>query len=124
MLEKDDLIVNINDIPGQLTAAKDGVLVSLNTKISKELFEEGFAREFINKVQNIRKDSGFSVTDKVNVVISGNTDALNIIKKHENYISPEILSQSIVNGDVEAKNSSLFDFNNYKMYIALSVNNS
>ena len=124
LLEKDDLIVNINDIPGQLTAAKDGVLVSLNTKISKELLEEGFAREFINKVQNIRKDSGFSVTDKVNVVISGNTDALNIIKKHENYISPEILSQSIVNGDVEAKNSSLFDFNNYKMYIALSVNNS
>ena len=88
------------------------------------MLEEGFAREFINKVQNIRKDSGFSVTDKVSVVISGNTDALNIIKKHENYISPEILSQSIVNGDVGAKNSSLFDFNNYKMYIALSVNNS
>ena len=124
LLENDDLVVNINDIPGQLTAVKDGVLVSLNTKISKELLEEGFAREFINKVQNLRKDSGFLVTDKINVVLSGNTEALKIIKKHENYISPEILSRSIISGDIEAKNSSLFDFNNYKMYIALSVNNS
>ena len=41
LLVKDDLIVNINDIPGQLIASKDGVLVSLNTKISKELLEEG-----------------------------------------------------------------------------------
>ena len=57
----------LQDIPGWLVANSNGITVALDITISDELRKEGIARELINRIQNIRKDSGFEVTDKITV---------------------------------------------------------
>ena len=119
VLGEDDLIVKIEDLPGFLTAKNDRVLVSLNTSISEDLLREGFAREFVNRVQGIRKSLGLVVTDKIHIVLFGDQKAVDIILGHQSYIEGEVLAKSIVLFDKKPKNSTPFEFNNYKMYIAI-----
>ena len=118
-LAGDDLILKIKDIPGVLTAKSDEVLISLNTSISKELLAEGFAREFINKVQNIRKDKNFLVIDKISITISGDLDAIKMVKNNVQHVKDEVLASTITAVEHAPKNNILFEFNNYKMYIAV-----
>jgi len=119
VLVEDDLNIKIEDLPGFLTAQNDNVLVSLNTSISKDLADEGFAREFVNFLQSLRKSSGFAVTDMILVGLSGDKKAIDIVLKHQKYISGEVLASSIFESKKELTKSTLFEFNNYKMYIAI-----
>ena len=118
-LSDDDLILKIKDIPGVLTTKSDDVLISLNTSLSEKLLAEGFSREFINKVQNIRKDQRLSVVDKINITISGDLDAINMVLNNDQYVKDEVLATTITSVDSAPKNNTLFEFNNYKMYIAV-----
>ena len=119
ILSGDDLVVKVEDLPGFLTAKNNRVLVSLNTSISKSLLDEGFAREFVNFIQGLRKDLSLVVTDTVSVVLFGDVGAVDIILNHRSYIEGEVLAKSIVVSDKKPKNNTLFEFNNYKMYIAI-----
>ena len=118
-LISEDLIIKAEDLPGFLTAKNDQVLVSLNTSISKELLGEGFAREFVNCVQGMRKSLGLIVTDTICVCLFGEKEALDIVMEHRAYIEGEVLAKSIVLADDKPKSSTAFEFNNYKMYIAI-----
>ena len=118
-LSNDDLILKIKDISGALTAKSDNILISLNTAVSKELLSEGFAREFINKVQNMRKDLNLLVVDKINVCIAGDLEAIEMILDNKQYVKDEVLANTITSVGVIPKNNTLFEFNNYKMYIAV-----
>ena len=111
--------MKIEDLPGFLMAKNDQVLVSLNTLISKELMGEGFAREFVNCVQGIRKSLGLVVTDTISIVLFGDQKALDVILVHQSYVEGEVLAKSIVLASEKPKNSTPFEFNNYKMYIAI-----
>ena len=115
----DDLVVKVEDLPGFLTAKNNRVLVSLNTSISKSLLDEGFAREFVNFMQGLRKDLNLVVTDTVSIVLFGDVGAVDIILNHRSYVEGEVLAKSIVVSDKKPKNNTLFEFNNYKMYIAI-----
>ena len=117
----DDLLVKVKNMPGFLTAQSSDLLVSLNTHISKELESEGYAREFVNKAQNIRKDLGFVVTDLVVLSVFGDLGALKMIKTHAKYISQELLVKSLLYPISKPKNSVLFEFNNFKMYIGVEI---
>jgi isoleucyl-tRNA synthetase len=120
ILSDDDLVIKVEDMPGFLTTkTTDGLLVSLNTTISQKLLNEGFAREFINKVQNARKDLNLLVVDRIFVSISGDSKAVNMILDHEEYIKEEVLANSITLLKRPPKNHTLFEFNNYKMYIGV-----
>ena len=121
LLEHEDLLVKVEDVPGSLTAKGDGVLVVLNTNLSKDLLNEGFAREFVNRVQNIRRELDLAVTDMITLGLSGDGPACSIIMGHKQYVSEEVLAKDIYLSDSVPKNSSLFEFNNYKMYIVLQV---
>ncbi|HAT63992.1 MAG TPA: isoleucine--tRNA ligase, partial [Flavobacteriaceae bacterium] len=68
-LTLDDVIISSQDIEGWLVANADGVTVALDVTISQELKNEGIARELVNRIQNLRKDSGFEVTDRVDVTL-------------------------------------------------------
>ena len=116
-----DLQVQAKNMPGYLTAQSSGLLVTLNTSISNELESEGYAREFVNKAQNIRKDLGLIVTNRVILSVSGDKEALKMIKPHENYISEELLVDTILFLKSTPKNSFLFEFNNFKMYIGVEL---
>jgi len=120
-LSGDDLIMKMVEIPGVLTAKTDDVLISLNTTISKELLEEGIAREFVNKIQNIRKEMNLLVTDKINLVLVASNDGMRIIQQHQDYICNEILANHITNQVSHPKNNFVFEFDNYKMYIGIQV---
>jgi isoleucyl-tRNA synthetase len=98
-----DVEISSADIPGCIVANNDGVTVALDITLSADLKEEGLAREFINRVQNLRKDNGFKVTDKVNILVENNEQLKSAIQNNFAYICDETLadklefSKSIVN---------------------------
>ena len=100
--DSDNIIINIEDIdiitdeiPGYEIASKGTLTVALDIVITETLREEGYAREFVNKIQTIRKDSGFELTDKVAVFVSVNQIVHNSFMKFKDYICAEILAERL-----------------------------
>jgi len=92
----DEVQVLTEDIPGLLAANKGTLTVALDTEITPTLKSEGIAREIINKIQNIRKDSGFEVTDKIEITIEANDLINKAINKYEDYIKSQVLANKII----------------------------
>ena len=91
----EDVEITSEDIPGWLVANEGKLTVALDIQVTPELREEGIAREFINRIQNIRKDSGFDVTDKIVVKIAPH-DAINSSIEHfGNYIGQQTLANEV-----------------------------
>ena len=102
----DDIEIISDDIPGLQVAVMGKLTVALDTTISPALLEEGIARELINRIQNLRKDKEFEVTDKINVKLQGNNEINLAVQNNLAYICSEILAKSfeIVNNiDVPEK---------------------
>ncbi|MFV0344973.1 MAG: isoleucine--tRNA ligase [Bacteroidales bacterium] len=91
----EDVEIKTEDIPGWLVATEGNLTVALNIEISKELKEEGIAREFVNKIQNLRKDSGFAVTDRIDICISDNTYYREALEVYKEYINTQTLANSL-----------------------------
>ena len=90
-----DVEISSADIPGCIVANNDGITVALDITLSAELKEEGLAREFINRVQNLRKDNGFKVTDKVNILVENNEQLKSAIQNNFAYICDETLADKL-----------------------------
>jgi isoleucyl-tRNA synthetase len=88
--------ISSEDIPGWLVASEDRITVALDVNVTDELREEGIAREFINRIQNLRKDSGFDVTDKIRLTIQKHAAINNAIEKHKAYIAAQTLAVDIL----------------------------
>jgi isoleucyl-tRNA synthetase len=103
-LSLEDVEISSQDIEGWLVANANGITVALDITISEELKQEGIARELVNRIQNIRKDSGFEVTDKIKVQLQNNAALENAVSKNMDYIMSEtltnelIFSENIING--------------------------
>ncbi|MCW8806045.1 MAG: isoleucine--tRNA ligase [Ignavibacteriaceae bacterium] len=98
-ISKDDVEILSEQISGWIVESENGVTVAVDTEISAQLLSEGMAREFVNRVQNMRKDAGFQVTDKINIEFLGNSDFVLAISSFANYISGETLADKIKNID-------------------------
>jgi isoleucyl-tRNA synthetase len=94
-LDLADFEINAQDIPGWLVASEGGITVALDITLSPELKAEGIAREVVNRIQNMRKDSGFEVTDRIVVQIQTTDVITDAIKQFEQYICTEVLANSI-----------------------------
>jgi len=94
-LNVSEVEISAEDIPGWSVASKGTLTVALDITISDQLKKEGEAREFVNRIQNLRKDSGFEVTDRININIVENERLINSINEYKNYICAEILADSI-----------------------------
>jgi isoleucyl-tRNA synthetase len=92
----EDIEVNAEDIPGWSVAGKDGLTVALDISITDELRDEGNAREFVNRIQKIRKDNDYELTDKISVVVEKNESLNSSIIKYYSYICAEILASDII----------------------------
>lgn len=99
VLAPEDAEIQSEDIPGWLVANEGALTVALDINVTPELKEEGIARELINRIQNIRKDSGFDVTDKITVRISRNNATDAAIEKHAEYIGSQTLATSVTLAD-------------------------
>ena len=103
----EDALISTEDIPGWTVTTQDGMTVALDINISQELLEEGLAREIINRIQNMRKDSGLEVTDRIILTIEKNKDIIKPVERFGEYICSETLATlnfvDDIGGDVEAQ---------------------
>lgn len=95
VITADDLEISTDEIPGYEVANKGSLTVALDITISEELKKEGNAREFVNKIQNIRKDSNFELTDRINVTLQENEILQPSLIQYKDYICAEILADSL-----------------------------
>jgi isoleucyl-tRNA synthetase len=95
VLKEGELNVSTKDIPGLLATAKNGITVALDTTITEALELEGTAREIVNKVQNLRKEMGLNLTDRIKVNIENNPTSEKCIKQFGEYISSQVLADEI-----------------------------
>jgi isoleucyl-tRNA synthetase len=96
ILSLEDVEISSQDIEGWLVANSNGITVALDITISPELKQEGIARELVNRIQNIRKDTGFEVTDKIKVHLQKNETLETAVKANEDYIKSETLTEVLV----------------------------
>ncbi len=95
VINNEDIEIITDEIPGYEIATKGSLTVALDIIITDILQQEGYAREFVNKVQNIRKEQGFELTDRVDVFVSENETVHNSIIKFKDYICSEILADRL-----------------------------
>ena len=118
-LSLEEVEISSQDIEGWLVANSNGITVALDISISEELRQEGIARELVNRIQNIRKDSGFEVTDKIKVQLKRNGDLEEAILKNETYIKSETLTDSLVFVD-NLENGTEIEFDEIKTRIVIN----
>ena len=114
----DDVEITSQDIEGWLVANEGALTVALDVTISEELRKEGIARELVNRIQNLRKDSGFEVTDRIDVQIQNDVLVAAAIASNEEYIKSETLTEDLkiidnLNNGIEIT----FDKVNTKLFI-------
>jgi len=94
-LERTDVEITSQDIEGWLVANEGAITVALDVTINEALREEGIARELVNRIQNLRKDSGFEVTDRINVQIQNETQVIKAVNANLDYIKAETLTDNL-----------------------------
>ena len=110
-LAADDVVISSKDVSGWLVASEQGVTVALDIQMNESLRLEGMARELVNRLQNIRKDLGFDVTDTISLTLRENDALAAVLKQNKTYIQHEILATSItlVKDELEASIPISFD---------------
>ena len=114
-----DVIIQSKDIEGWLVANGNGLTVALDIQISPELKEEGLAREFINRIQNLRKDAGFEVTDKIILTYKSNDILEKVLQNFGEYIKLETLSEEIKRADGSNPEATSVEFDGIETEILL-----
>lgn len=96
VLVPEDVEIISEDIPGWLVANEGRLTVALDITVTEELRQEGIARELINRIQNLRKDSGFDVTDKISLTVERHEAINSAVEKHKAYIGSQTLAQEVI----------------------------
>lgn len=95
LISLEDVEITSEDIPGWLVASDGKLTVALDITLTEDLIQEGLAREFINRIQNLRKDSGFDVTDKISIKILKQESIISALEKYKSYIAAQTLANGI-----------------------------
>ena len=111
IIEKEDVEIISEDIPGWLVANEGNLTVALEVELTDELRREGMARELINRIQNIRKETGLEITDHINVVIAPNDQTDAAIQSFGEYIKTQVLANVITIADNDGISTEFDDFN-------------
>ena len=116
-LNKENLLVTMQGLEGYAFAGEGSIGVVLDTNITDELREEGHVREMISKIQNMRKDKGFEVADKIKLYVADNDMLLDIVKKYAEVIKKETLTQEIVYNEEVDYSDTVINGENLKMNV-------
>jgi len=100
LLSREDVEIFASGIEGWIVESEGSVTIAVDTHITEELVAEGYAREFVNRVQNMRKDAGFDVIDRISVSFQSEQKMIDYVSKYSDYISSEVLADSL-----ESKNN-------------------
>lgn len=118
-LTVDEVEISSQDIPGLLVASSGNITVALDITISDELRKEGIAREIVNRIQNLRKESGLEVTDKIKVVLQDNGVLKEAVTENMSYIMSETLTETLDFED-EMPDGILIEFDNITTKILIT----
>ena len=116
-LTAEDILLETKQKEGVFTVSDRGVTVALDTELTDELIEEGFVKELISKIQTMRKDSGFEVTDRIKVGIAGNGKLEELARRNEAALLGAVLGVELVMGEVA--NAKSWDINGEKAVISV-----
>lgn len=116
ILEKEDVEIINEDIPGWLVANEGNVTVALEVELTEELLQEGLARELINRIQNMRKDSGLEITDRIDIWVAEHEKMNAAIEHYGEYIKGQVLADNIT---IAANDGEEVDFDDFKLNIKI-----
>ena len=120
-VEACDVEIISEDIPGWLVANEGNLTAALDITVTEELRREGIAREIVNRIQNIRKDNDFDITDRIKVVISKNENSDAAITEYTDYISKQVLADSLVICDsVAGDDTTQLDMDEYTLTVKVT----
>ncbi len=105
-----DVEIAPEDIPGCLVASEDGLTVALDYELTPELLEEGIAREFVNRIQNQRKENGYEVSDRIALTLAGAKTTLEALQHHQDYIQTQTLCERFALQDAIGNETLTVDF--------------
>ncbi|MBQ9651027.1 MAG: isoleucine--tRNA ligase [Prevotella sp.] len=105
-----DVEIISEDIPGWLVSNEGNLTVALEIELTDELRREGMARELINRIQNLRKDGGLEITDRINVVVAPNEETDAAIRSYDEYIRTQVLADNITIAPNEGQEVEFDDF--------------
>ena len=118
-VEAVDVEIISEDIPGWLVANEGNLTVALEVELTEELKNEGMARELINRIQNIRKESGFEITDRINVEIAPNDDVQKAVDSFADYIKTQVLADNVT---LQPNDGQEVEFDEFKLNIKVTKN--
>ena len=120
-IEATDVEIYSEDIPGWLVANEGKLTVALEVTVTDELRREGIARELVNRIQNIRKSSGFEITDKIKITISKNLQTDDAVKEYKTYICSQVLATSLEFTDAVEEGTELI-FDDFSLFVSVVKN--
>ncbi|MBZ9777646.1 isoleucine--tRNA ligase [Psychroflexus sp. CAK8W] len=118
----DEVEILSQDIEGWLVASGNGLTVALDVTLNEELVNEGIARELVNRIQNLRKDSGLEVTDRINIELQEDEKISKAVHQNLDYIKTETLTNAI-NLTTNVKNGLEIEFDDVKTVLAIEKQN-
>ncbi len=119
VVETGDVEIISEDIPGWLVANEGRLTVALDITVTEELRREGIARELVNRIQNIRKSSGFDITDKIHVQLTRNDETDPAVEEYKDYIAKQVLAESITLCDTLDSAGAELDFETFTIQAAI-----
>ncbi len=117
-LTREDLLIEMTQKEGYISQEDGGYTVVLDTNLTPELIEEGFVYELISKIQTMRKDSGFEVTDRIRVALSDNEKLTKVLRANEKAIADKVLAVEVLDNQTLA-NAKEWDINGEKAVISV-----
>ena len=118
VIETADVEIFSEDIPGWLVANEGKLTVALEVTVTEELRREGIARELVNRIQNIRKSSGFEITDKIKITVSKNPQTDDAVNEYNDYIRNQVLGTSLTLAD-NVENGTELNFDDFSLYVSV-----
>ena len=120
IFQKEDVEIINEDIPGWLVANEGNVTVALEVELTEELLQEGLARELINRIQNMRKDNGLEITDRIDIWVAEHEKMNATIEHYGEYIKGQVLADNIT---IAANDGEEVDFDDFKLNIKIQKYN-
>ncbi|MBQ3791472.1 MAG: isoleucine--tRNA ligase, partial [Clostridia bacterium] len=119
ILTKEDLLIDVMQKPGYYSVSDNGLTVALCTELTPELIEEGFVREIVSKVQTMRKEADFNVTDHIELAAKGSHIVLDVLGKYRDAIAKSVLADSVREGEIPGGVSKDWNLNGEDVTISI-----
>src|SRR5262249_19120923 len=120
IVSREDVTISAQSIEGWLVESAEGLTVALDTSLTPALVNEGLAREFVNRVQNMRKDAGLSVTDRIRIYFESSGRLSDAISEMSAYIQSETLATQMTNGRDSAEHWEKWEIDGEPCSIGIS----